>query len=598
MGQKEGIEQNSSSNFPRILDKISIKINGFIKFITPSFGAALTFPLIVFNGLTTVNGAGIILPAAIGYPLASMLSIIYFILLVSVKVKRKHPFRTSSLIAILFLASLYTSFFSIYKEISDESLLAQSEEKALKQHNQFLLKLSDYIGDEINKIGNFAELSVSLDKEIKQLDEQYKFLIAEAGKAMRNNDRAIAYDLRMQAKKVLKEIEAKKIKIKAAKSNINYKSSQKLLEIQSDVNKSREEFEKNQNNFLGEEKQDNSLKDLVSINIEEEINSSSISTIVSNIFHLIFSQKDGEDSEELYSYYQSNDSLYNQFININSDDFHGLYNHLEPKRDDYRRTPYFLVPIELSIGGTRQLTFSMFALIVALTFELIPLLLGGINLSYEDQNTSKEEQNKIDIIYEKLLLILVSVGLVREEDKQEFLLFFYSQIDHDKKTISLSSFMTDNLSRFISKNYQKLDTISSKLDSIEKINNTYFMAASLFIDIMSNDMFKLLEQDSEILSKDSDNESNDNKITQYETDSSQKSSINFLSSSGFHSLLKSEDRIKTWRFVNKASYQIFLRSWIKAMMNSERIESYIDLIIDFNDNDISRMTQRQLFRNI
>ncbi len=565
------INSNDGQNLLSTLKNINIKVDGFIKFVTPSFGAALTFPLIVFNGLTTVNGAGIILPAAIGYPLAGMLSIIYFILLVSVKVRRKYPLRTSLLIFILFTASLYTSFFSIYKEISEESLEKQSEEKVLKTHNQFLLNLNDVIGDEREKKGSLIKKEINLKQDLLELQKNQNESSKLGNDFFIKGDRASSFDKREESKQLLKDIGIKKSEIDKITSTDNYIISQALVEIQDKVNKASKEFIENSKKSPKIPKTD-----------ADPPVDTSLSSVFTNLYFQLFNKRTDQSTHNVYRYYLDNDILYNEFVSIDSNNFRQYYGYLEPNRDDYRRTPFFLVPIELSISGTRQLSFTLFAFLVAFIFELIPFLLGGINLDYDHQGKSKEEKDKIKLLYSKFLWIFVSTKLINEEDKREFLFYLYSQIDHNKKTIYLSKFTSQNLSKFISKLYTDPKIVSDKLEVVEITSNIYLIATSLLIDIMKSNEFALIEQDTEIYSKKEQSDANTNIKNKFD----EKSPVNSLALTIYNSFPnnfnKSNNTTKLWKFIDDYSYQIFLDSWTKATLNNESIESYIDLIINFN----------------
>ena len=83
-------------------------------------------------------GAGLLLPRAVGYSVGILLSVTYFIVVAFSNIRREHPLRRLLLICVFGVGSTYTSFFSIYQQMSEVPLEYQAVERTVEAHNQFI----------------------------------------------------------------------------------------------------------------------------------------------------------------------------------------------------------------------------------------------------------------------------------------------------------------------------------------------------------------------------------------------------------------------------------------------------------------------------
>ena len=151
------------------------RVKGIVKFSSLSLGATLAFPFMFFNGLTTVIGAGLILPIQIGYPIGILLSLTYFLVVSLRQIRRAHPLRRLFLVYLFAIGSTYTSFFSIYEQMTEGQLQYQSVEKTVNAHNQFINNIRISLNQNISQIEKehpeIVEIN-SLEIELKELRDE------------------------------------------------------------------------------------------------------------------------------------------------------------------------------------------------------------------------------------------------------------------------------------------------------------------------------------------------------------------------------------------------------------------------------------------
>lgn len=444
-----------------------------------NISAVLAFPLMCFNGVTTVQGLMLILPTSIGFLVGLILSMTYYIIVVSTQIKKRHPLRRVFLIIILGLSSLYTSFFSIYNKLSEEKLIQQSYTQTVNSHNAF-----------IENVRKDVEITlISIEKEnpkilsIINLKEEIDDL---------NQQRADVSDQDVKGS-LASRIQEKVNELNKLEKDLNSSSEYKLYsDLQSILKKDRLSHKNSIEDF------DNFKGNVYKIYVEDK--------------SLYFSVKRQIEVAQEKITFQ------------------------EPNYDNYVKAPVFLVPMEMVFSSRtkRQSTFVYFAFIVSFVLELIPILLGGINIPsrlsnspeqktiYEGEKKLKKNKDmqrvpetiigqvssQISLIIEDtknfMLEVFISfkkpIGITSKRlnnvynhlskalyvaelncqdkdnhSKQKILLYFYKKIDfHDKKisweTIKRKDF-NDNLDK-LSERHKLKKTISTKLEN--SVNKDFY----------------------------------------------------------------------------------------------------------------------------
>ncbi|MDY7004335.1 MAG: hypothetical protein SWX82_10370 [Cyanobacteriota bacterium] len=485
---------------PVMENKSSAK--GVFTLETNRFGVVTAFPLMFFNGFTTTIGASKILPYATGIPVGLMLSTIYFFTVVFIEIKKEHPLRRFLLILIFCTGSIYTSFFAIYNQLSEGQLKYQSVTKTVNAHNQFINDLRTSLNQTINKIEKENRKIVkfnSLKQEIEDLRQEREKTKDKDGKG------EIAED------------------IKKSKDNLQNISSVKLSY----------EYQVHQElNQFSQEKESQLKSDL---SVEKFIESN-------KSFSELFAKDDSlfRDLKEVLENIQGFDS-----------DLLGKNLFQAPNYDDYVKTPTFLVPLEILLNpnSKRQISVVIFAMTVSIFLEIIPLLLGGIETQFKSKrNNVKEdikndnESNKTalgqfsssistliknikettieiwsaltepigttknlqDEIKNKLTKSISAVGL-NDQEKKNFLLFFYRSIDMEDKKILVKQCNSDSQANQKSQedkseSVQQSDASgnenSKELDLEQNKLKMYEDATALIVDLMQNTRVKWLTRGS------------------------------------------------------------------------------------------------------
>jgi hypothetical protein len=574
----EELENSTELKPSKLKEGLSIKSKAVIRFITPSFGAGLASLFMAFNGMTTVAGAGLILPLMIGYPIGILLSITYFIVVASVKIKREHPLRKLLLVWMFSIGSSYTSFFSIYEQMSEKgSLQYQSVEKTVAAHNKLvnnvrviLDKNILQIEDKNPKISQINQLNFKLESQIKKRAE-----LEEKNKNAAGDIASTLAGIRQQ--------------ISTLESNINpgnYQLYQRLVKLKKD-------------------KQDSLTKNL------------SAKVFVDS----------NQNSSQLFS---QDESLHKDIISILEKTILVDKKKLEkecpvPKYDDYIKTPIFLIPIEVASEGGRQSVFLLFALIIAVSMEIIPILLSGIHLNKKDNKILNESEKKTDkdgnitklnnnhlisydvkssktsinqlskvvsliitsskescseifkslfqgvgttdndryIFSQKVRKAMSSSGLNDPTSRQDFLQYFYLQIDHNDKKISLLDF----------------------IDLSDDKNLSYRIAASLLLDIMKDSRFGWLKRNGQLKydvqpSKALSGDSNQKLLT---------TTDQILENGKI--VANESKKIQVWQFTDETTYQDFISWWLDEQHrledfeeSAEQIQSNLDILITYMKN--------------
>ena len=291
--------------------------------------------------------------------------------------------------------------------------------------------------------------------------------------------------------------------------------------------------------------------------------------------------------------------------------------------DDYIKTPIFLVPIEIALEGKRQFSFILFAIVVAVFMESIPLLLSGIYVSSKQDislngqeiiltSNSNEDINKdlngkknhskrfkvtktimsqiskvissfIDelrklksemfkavsgtddlhnMLSERLSKAMFSALFYDSEKRYKFLLSFYEATDPNQhEEISLSSF-------------------SFKDDSEE---DKYYskIAASLFISIMRDPRVRWLEKCNKERYPKNQLSSNFSFIN-----------LHFWGQNGIQEDNEDvEPEVQKWRFTNSAIYQKFMDWWLNEQSTQESDEEYPETFQAKTELEITHETE-------
>jgi hypothetical protein len=540
------------------------KTSGKMGFITNHAGAFFAIPFMFLNAATTVAGVTLILPASSGLPIGIFLSATYILVTISEKIKREHPLRRLVLLYIFAICSGYTSFFSIYQEMSEVKLEHQAAEKTVNTHNNFINNLRVSLNKEINGLatGN-ADIS-----KVKRLNEELVKITEQRAKFDKEGKDKAAGELAGRIKYARRNIEAL---MTSMESSVDYRFHEKLVALQEDK----------------KETLRNSLT--VQSFIESKQTPSELFARDASLYRDMFAELETTNKDAA----ESNFGKTNQ----------------PPKYDDYLKTPIFLIPFETLIGGEhRQLSFMGFAILISILMEMIPLLLSGIVTEDKEDKEGKEEitnnqlilpphdhpdrellyehvkavdvesvpvlartpmtqtselistfvldikklylgvyqsfsrgvgtaENVKSIVDRKLHQSMASAHLHTLEEQYTFLVLFYESIHRDELEISLSNFPDGN--------------------NLDDEFFRYKMAAALFISVMRDKRVGWLKKSSkdETFHKDITNIGGE-----FGTDS-------FVFPELFAHRRK---KIKKWQFVNEAAYQDFLDWWLKQQHNKDR----------------------------
>lgn len=539
------------------------KTSGKINFITNRAGAFFAIPFMLFNAVTTVAGVTLILPASSGLPIGIFLSTTYILVTISEKIKREHPLRRLVLLYIFAICSGYTSFFSIYQEMSEVKLEHQAAEKTVNTHNNFINNLRVSLNKEINEL---ATGNANISK-VKRLNEELVKITEQRAKFDKEGKDKAAGELAGRIKYARRNIEAL---MTSMESSVEYRFHEKLVALQEDK----------------KETLRNSLT--VQSFIQSKQTPSELFARDASLYRDMFAELETTNK----------DAAESNFGKINQ----------PPKYDDYLKTPIFLIPFETLIGGAnRQLSFMAFAILISILMELIPLLLSGIVTEESEEKEEIEIPNSQlilpahdshdrELIYEhvkavdvealpvlartpltqtsqlvstfvldikklyteiyqsfsrgigtndnvksivdrKLHQSMASAHLHTLEEQYTFLVLFYESIHRDALEISLSNFPDGN--------------------NLDDEFFRYKMAAALFISVMRDKRVGWLKKSAndETFHKDITNIGGE-----FGTDS-------FVFPELFAHRRK---KIKKWQFVNEAAYQDFLDWWLKQQHNKDR----------------------------
>jgi hypothetical protein len=546
---------------------ILAKASGGMKFIGSRAGSFFAIPFMLFNAVTTVAGVTLILPAASGLPIGIFLSTAYILITISEKIKREHPLRRLVLLYIFAICSAYTSFFSIYEQMSETKLEHQAVERTVGTHNDFINNLRVSLNKEINDI---AENNPNIGK-IKRLNDDLLKTTEQRAKFDKEGKDKAAGELASRIKGIKRNIESLLTEMEVVPA---YQFHQKLLSFQAE--------------------RGDKLKTNLSIQnfIQSNQTPSELFAEDASLYRDIFSELDN--------------------VNANAAESNFGKTNKPPKYDDYLKTPIFLIPFEsLVSGANRQVSFMMFAIVISILMEIIPLLLSGIvaheleeqedmedklptnqlllpphelkDLNIEQIGTGLEyppkghgraivPQTPMDqvsklvssfvfdlkklsteishswsrgigttediktIVDRKLHQSMASAHLHTLEEQYKFLVLFYESIHREDLEISLYNFpdgknLKDELFR-------------------------YKMAAALFISVMRDKRIGWLKKSY----KDEKLPDRPNLGGEHGTDSFE-----------FEELFKQRSsKIKKWQFVNEAAYQDFLDWWLKQQHIKDR----------------------------
>jgi hypothetical protein len=571
-----------------VKDNTKLKNGGGMKFVHRHAGAFLATPFMLFNAVTTVAGVTLILPLASGLPIGIFLSSAYILVTVSEKIKKQHSLRRLVLLYIFATCSTYTSFFSIYQEMSEVKLEHQAIEKTVETHNNFVNNLRVSLTKQINDL---STENPKIDK-IKRLNQDLeKFTEQRAQFDKEGKDKA-AGEMAGRVKYTKRELQSL---LESMEDSAVYQFHQKLLDLQ--------------------EQKKGTLKSSLSVQtfINSEQTSSELFAQDASLYRDIFSELEN--------------------TNANSIDSDFAKNNKAPEYDDYIKTPIFLIPFETLVGGAnRQLGFMLFAIVISILMEVIPLLLSGINAegkddededniearlqngrlllpvrephdllvenlpAYELEYPPKTAKHPMDrtsqlvssfvfdtkrlyldiyksmsrgvgtadniknIVDKKLHQSMASAHLNTWEEQYKFLVIFYESIHRDDLEISLSNFPGG--------------------DNLDDELFRYRMAAELFISVMRDRRIGWLKKSSK-----------DEEFTK-ELNLGEHGTDRFTFPELFAQRKK---RIKKWQFVNETAYQDFLDWWLLQQHNNknpkkkaEDLEADLNLAISYNSNSHTR----------
>ncbi|MGP1384209.1 MAG: hypothetical protein ACTS2F_11670 [Thainema sp.] len=433
---------DSSSNkkrfqIPKLKNGLVIKSKGAVKFFTTSFGATIAFPFMIFNGLTTIAGAKLILPIAIGYPIGLLLSATYIIIVSSVRVRDEYPLRRIILICIFGVGSTYTSFFSIYNQMSGGQLEYQSAERTVTAHNRFIDDVRTTLNRQINQI----ESADSQLAEVNYLKLELSEITQQRAEFERSGQKDSAGEL---AGRII-DIKARLEMLREIENSYRYKLYQSLLRL------------RRENESL--------LVNSLSTQSFIESNSSP-----SQIF---------AEDESLYKDVLITLDEVNKEISINLGE-----DYLKPNYDNYIKTPIFLVPIEAATEGGRQLSFIFFAVMIAIIMEIIPIAISGIHLSSEDESKKWTEDN-LDSDQAEL-----EEKPITERDKGS------DQIKQYKTTINqISSVVSSFVYDFKKAWLEIYNSITQGVGTTDNVRNMYaykLLRAMLSVRLNPNERYKFL----------------------------------------------------------------------------------------------------------
>ncbi len=556
--------------------KDRLKLNsGGMRFVNRHAGAFLATPFMLFNAVTTIAGVTLILPMASGLPIGIFLSSAYILVTVSENIKKQHSLRRLVLLYIFATCSTYTSFFSIYEEMSEVKLEHQAIEKTVETHNNFVNNLRVSLTKQINDL---STENPKIDK-IKRLKQDLeKFTEQRAQFDKEGKDKA-AGEMAGRVKYTKKELQTL---LESMEDSSSYQFHQKLVDLQ--------------------EQKKTTLKSSLSVQtfIDSGQTSAELFAQDASLYRDIFSELENTSTKAVDSDFAKNNK--------------------PPVNDEYIKTPIFLIPFETLVSGSanRQLGFMVFAIMISILMEIIPLLLSGINAeeregdedniedrlqngrlllpareprdllienlpAYELEYPPKVAKHPMDrtsqlvssfvfdtkrlyldiyksmsrgvgtadniknIVDKKLHQSMASAHLNTAEEQYTFLVLFYESIHRDDLEISLSNFPDGN--------------------NLDDEFFRYKMAAELFISVMRDRRIGWLKKSSK------DEEfPKDLNLGEHGTD-------RFVFPELFAQRKK---KIKKWQFVNETAYQDFLDWWLLQQHNKNRKKTADDLEADLN----------------
>lgn len=505
------MSENSSNGknfFKTFIKNIQVVGQASFKYTTNSAGASIAFFFAAFNAATTTTGAAIILPKLIGYPIGSLISLAYFIILSSTKIKAQHPLRRLLLILIFAPFSAYTSFYSIYNAMSEGRLQEQAFKEIVKSHNHLVTEINGYLREIMSKSNNSSERIITqvenIEEEIKKLNKQREetpdgdikgYLAGEVQKKTNEKDSIAkdpAYKIYIQTQKILNDNKNQLVLFNAKQLYDQKESGEQI-------------FQKDQDLYT---------------NINNSISGLNLEKI-----------KIAKKLKDL-----------------------GLEDTLK-NEDNYVLVPIFLVPLNSISSGSKEARFVWISLILAIGMEIIPILLSGIHIvEKEEKNIEKpenstsadnetkttedisENNNKIDVksktVISQISEIITSLILDIKEFRCNIwnacievvsVSEFFNSRNHIsqrlKKAMEASQLIdTNQKHKFLQEFY---NTIDHDLKSINIENCQNQLASKLFVDIMHKKAQWLVREPTwEYDNHKSDNSGSNNQPNQSENTSS------------------------------------------------------------------------------
>jgi len=343
--------EESISLLSQVKTTLKTTISSTFKYVNEGVGAAIAVPFALFNAVTTTTGAGKLLPLGIGYPIGILISLAYFVILTSTKVKAQHPLRRFLLLLIFAPASAYTSFFSIYDQISGGRLEQQALKEIVNSHNNLVIGIDAYL----KEIKSQAESSLKGKiEQIKKIDEEIK-----EAENKRTDHNKFDQDSRGSAADVEKKKRAEKERLQNQIQKLpNYIIYEKIRQTN-------DTYSENLNNLLD-------TKNLLDSKDSPEV---------------VF-QKDQklylDVKAEIEGFFPE---IKQKFNNI------GSFESLKPVEENYVLIPVFLIPLNNLLSNNKQARFISIALIIAIGMEVVPILLSGIHIIEQESNPANQTES-------------------------------------------------------------------------------------------------------------------------------------------------------------------------------------------------------------
>jgi hypothetical protein len=563
--------------------KATVRITANLKVELSHLGAFLALPFVLINTVTTVRGSTLVLEFSTGISIGIVLSITYFLVLALRNLKREHPLRRQALVVIFLVVSAYTSFFSIYEKINPEGLENQSVETIVSSHNNLVDELRNSLEQDIKQLQSQNPDFLNIDKlteKLKKAREERHALDENSKKDPSSEAGERADEIQNKIKPELERLEGKN------KSSQKYQEYSRLQAIKKDEFSDKGRLNK-------------------SISTQEFIASKKTSS---------------QQFEEDKAVYKNISSKLSNSSKIT-----------QPKSDNYVKTPMFLIPIEFLAAGGRKTSFAVFAIMIAIGMEMIPLLLAGMrhtsSLSQDNNlhpenigNTNSANNIRRNIItqisekitefnkdlqdlfrevynswfyyteltenarknlYLKLEEAMILAGVDKPEKRYKFLILFRGLID-ENRIISLAHFP---LSKYEGDN----------INDDANIEFRYTIAASLFIDIMSSREIGWLKK---IKVEDADEERGLlNRLINSDDSSNNTNSehtVNQEIQNIYHRLFRVSSKDKgiskinqKWQFTNEHTYDQFIRYLIggRNRQGQESTNSRVRIDVDYTSNN-------------